>query len=351
MSKNMAAAGEIEKAVRLMLGSSGNPMFCLDGEGAMFLTNDAYDRVRDEVRKQIFSKQSEAAKLLEMVLSGKPVSRAGKLGGKKVLLTMIPLESGVRSKYFVVGCIAEYQGTPCPDEQAPDGNYLMRTMAHELKSPLSNMSLTLDLMLNECSGDNKNANKIKMLQRMKRQSFHLMELIDNFLDMARSREGLFEPYVEKFELGELIEEVRDTIAPIAEGKSLEWKVRTSKNAPKELRSDPEMIKRVLLNFLSNACKFTEKGSISMEVFGRGGSVVFDITDSGCGIDEDDLERIFDPFKRGSVMGTRASGFGLGLSIARMFADALNGEISVESEVGRGSRFTLTLPCRLNDEKA
>lgn len=349
MAKNRVAAGGIEKALMLLVRSAAGPMFCLDNEGATFLTNKAYDRVRVEAQKQIFSKQAEAAKLLGIALSGKPVSKLGKLGRTNILLSLTPVESDIPSEYFIIGSLTEYQGTAFSEEKPPESNYLLRTMAHELKSPLSNISLTLDLMFNECGGEKNNGNKIKMLERMKRQSFQLMELIDNFLDMARSKEGLFEPYVEKFELGELIDEVQDTIAPLAAGKGLEWKVRRAKVLPGEMESDPEMIKRVLLNFLSNACKFTEKGGISLAVGSRGDSVVFEISDSGCGIDEKDLERVFDPFVRGAVMGPRASGFGLGLSIAKMFVDALDGEISVESKVGRGSKFTLVLP--LHGEKA
>jgi anti-sigma regulatory factor (Ser/Thr protein kinase) len=345
MKMKRESGAEIESAVRKIVESSSGPMFYLDPGGSFVCGNKAYEKIRATVKKQILQKQAEAEKLLRLALAGKPVSRMGKIGNANYLLTMNPILSGKKSKYFILCTLTENGGMPAAAEKAPDSQYLLRTMAHELKTPLSNIFLTLDFLISECALKHKDDAKLKQLQRLKKQAFQLMELIDNFLDMARSKEGLFEPYVENFELRELLDEINDTISPFAAGKGLEWKIISGRGLPKEIESDSEMLKRILLNFLSNACKFTEKGIVSLSVSGKPRAVVFEISDSGCGIDEKEMESIFEPFTRGSALGPRASGFGLGLSIARMFVNALNGQIEVESELGRGSKFTLILPLK------
>lgn len=351
MIKKRETGGKTEEAIRDIVSSAVGPMFYLSTDGNFVLGNAAYQKIRPEVRAQVLQRQAEAEKLLRRAGEGFPVSRQGKLAGDEYLLTLSPISSELKDgKYFILGTLTRHYGSGKKEEPPSDSSFLLRTMAHELKTPLSNIFLTLDMLINECGREKKDENKIKMLQRMKRQSFQLMELIDNFLDMARSKEGMFEPFIEKFELSELIDELEETIKPFATGRGLEWKLTLSSSLPKEIESDPEMVKRILLNFLSNACKFTESGLISMAVRKSAGSVVFEISDSGCGISEEDLETIFVPFTRGSVVGTRASGFGLGLSIAKMFADALNGRIELQSEVGAGSRFSLVLPVRHHGKK-
>jgi signal transduction histidine kinase len=351
MNKKRENGGDIESTIKKIIQSSRGPMFYLDSEGSLVYANEAYRKIRPMVRKQVFQNQPEAERLLKIAQKGKPVSRVGKVEKINYLLTLTPIMSENKSKYFLLGTLAEYEGTQLMTEKAPNSQYLLRTMAHELKTPLSNIFLTLDFLISECAEKHKDEGKIKQLHRLKRQAFHLMELVDNFLDMARSKEGLYEPFIEKFTLKELLDEIADTICPLASGKGLEWKVRAGKNLPKEIESDPEMIKRILLNFLSNACKFTEKGAVTLSVSSRQKSLVFEISDSGCGIDQNEMESIFEPYVRGSVVGTRASGFGLGLSIAKMFVEALRGQIKVESEVGKGSKFTLCLPLMRNGKKA
>ena len=345
-----ATARGIEEAIKELVLSSKGPMFYMNPEANFVLGNAAYQKIRPEVRAQVLERHAEAEKLLRLAAGGSPVSRQGKLAGDDYLLTLAPVSSGMKDKYYILGSLTRHFGPGRKEEPASESSFLLRTMAHELKTPLSNIFLTLDLLINECNRERRDDNKIKMLHRMKRQSFQLMELIDNYLDMARSREGLFEPMIEKFELSELIDEVEETIRPFTTGRGLEWKLTRSSSLPLEIESDPEMVKRILLNFLSNACKFTENGTISMAVRKAPGSVVFEISDSGCGISEEDMESIFVPFTRGSIVGTRASGFGLGLSIAKMFADALKGRIELQSEVGRGSKFTLAIPTRCHGKK-
>ncbi|HPA26112.1 MAG TPA: HAMP domain-containing sensor histidine kinase [Acidobacteriota bacterium] len=350
MAKKDKTAGGIEEVIKELVLSAKGPMFYMNPEANFVMGNAAYQKVRPAVRAQVLHRHAEAEKLLRLAAGGTPVSRQGKLSGDDYLLTLAPVCSGLKGRYFILGSLTRHYAAERNEGQASESSFLLRTMAHELKTPLSNIFLTLDLLINECGREKKDDNRTKMLQRMKRQSFQLMELIDNFLDMARSKEGLFEPMFEKFELSELIEDVEETIRPFTSGRGLKWKLTKSSSLPKEIESDPEMVKRILLNFLSNACKFTESGTISMAVRKVAGSVVFEISDSGCGISREDMETIFVPFTRGSLIGTRASGFGLGLSIAKMFADALKGRIELESEVGRGSRFTLVLPARHHGKK-
>jgi signal transduction histidine kinase len=350
VNKKRENGGDIESAVEKIVQSGRGPMFCLNPEGSLIYSNEAYKKIRPVVRKQIFQNQPEAEKLLGIALSGKPVSRLGKIEKINYLLTLTPITTGKKSEFLLLGTLAEYEGTQLMAEKAPNSQYLLRTMAHELKTPLSNIFLTLDFLISECAEKHGEEGKIKQLHRLKRQAFHLMELVDNFLDMARSKEGMYDPFIEKFEIKELLDEIEDTISPLASGKGLEWKIIKGKNLPKEIESDPEMIKRVLLNFLSNACKFTEKGAVTLSVAAKQQSLVFEISDSGCGIEKNEMESIFEPYIRGSIVGTRASGFGLGLSIAKMFVEALRGRIKVESEVGKGSKFTLLLPLKQDGKK-
>jgi len=344
--------GGIEDIIREVVDSANGPMFYMGTDGVYVYGNKAYESQRGSALRQIVENHAETVKMQALALAGNPVSRLGRVGERDVLLTVCPIRSGEESKFFLLCSLTELAMQQQVDDRTANTQYILRTMAHELKAPLSNMSLTLDLLAGECAREEKGEGKIRQLKRLKRQAFQLMELIDNFLDMARSKENMFEPFIERFELEELLDDIQDTIGPFAECKGIGWSVTRGPGLPEQIESDPEMVKRVILNFLSNACKFTEKGAIGLNVLSRGGSsVAFEITDSGCGIDEKELETIFKPFVRGSITGARTSGFGLGLSIARMFVNALGGQIEVESEIGKGSKFTLILPLSPNGETA
>jgi len=184
---------------------------------------------------------------------------------------------------------------------------------------------------------------------IERNGRHLLNLINDILDLSKIEAGRMELYLTDFTPRQVTERALGTIGPLAAEKGLE--IQTEISDSPALHSDEEKIHQILLNLLSNAVKFTEKGMIRIETRASDSLISFAISDQGIGIPASELERIFDEFRQVDGSTTRSyGGTGLGLSICRKLARLLGGDIQVESELEKGSVFTLTVPMRISNEK-
>jgi signal transduction histidine kinase len=217
-------------------------------------------------------------------------------------------------------------------------------MSHELRTPLNAILGYTDLLLGGIPVEIPEEAWQKV-SRVGVSARHLLALIEEILTFSRLEAGEERVEVQPIDLPALLDEVQALSEPLALAKGLEFRCRFPEVLP-HLESDARKIRQILVNLLGNAVKFTDEGEVSLEVGEVGSDVLFRVTDTGIGIEPANRERIFEPFWQVEGGNTRAAGgTGLGLGVARRLARLLGGDVTVESEPGRGSTFLVCLPAR------
>ncbi len=225
----------------------------------------------------------------------------------------------------------------------------LANMSHELRTPLNSL-LILARLLAQNPGRNLTAKQVEYANVIHSAGSDLLQLINDILDLSKVEAGRMDIHPERFALRALLEDVRATFQPLTAEKGLTFAVEAAAEAPGEMFTDRQRLRQVLGNLLSNAVKFTSSGRVVLRV-GLGepapdGSptVTFSVTDTGIGIAPENLNTIFGAFQQGDgTLSRRYGGTGLGLSITREVAALLGGDITADSELGRGSTFTLHVP--------
>ncbi len=218
----------------------------------------------------------------------------------------------------------------------------LASMSHELRTPLNAILnftefVTMGMMgtINERQKD--------ALDKSLESGRHLLALINDVLDITKIESGMLRMFVETaIDLTETLEAVQTTARTLLKGKSVEFSAHIETPLPL-ITGDKRRLRQVLLNLVSNACKFTEEGEITLSVTNEGSSLLFSVRDSGPGIKHEDFDRIFEPFQQTETGIKHTGGTGLGLAISKRLIEAHDGELWVESEVGRGSTFSFRIP--------
>ena len=220
----------------------------------------------------------------------------------------------------------------------------LANMSHELRTPL-NSSLILAKLLADNKHGNLSAEQVKYAQTIHAAGNDLLTLINDILDLAKIEAGQATMSIEDIPVQKTVQAVVDPLRPLAQEKNLAFTVVVEPGVPARMESDPQRLGQILKNLLSNAIKFTERGEVSLRVFGNAdGTVSFAVRDTGIGIAEHQQELIFEAFRQADGSTHRKyGGTGLGLSISRDLAQRLGGDITVQSKPGEGSVFTLVLP--------
>jgi signal transduction histidine kinase len=236
------------------------------------------------------------------------------------------------------------------------------SMSHELRTPVNAIVGYSELLLDGIYGE-LSAAQSRILRRSLRAASHLQELVNDLLDLARIEEGRLDIRRESVDVEELVEELLDSVRPMANEHSLELRHEAQPDTP-ELISDPRRIRKILLHLLTNAIKYGGEGPVTIRSGSVGaaneasarragsdggdpGGVFIEVSDHGAGLTADELERIFSEFVR---QRSGSDGTGLGLSIARGLSQALGGTLVAESTPGEGSTFRLTLPRTRGDDE-
>lgn len=211
-------------------------------------------------------------------------------------------------------------------------------VSHEIRSPLNAIYGYAQLLEREDAIPPVEAGSV-----IRRSAEHLTNLVEGLLDISRIESGVLKLRQDVVRLPALLDQVVDMfrMQAAAKGLSLEYKVEG--RLPPFVRTDEKRLRQVLINLLSNAIKYTDKGGATLTIRYRSQMAQIDVTDTGIGIAPEDLERIFEPFERGGLPDSAMQpGIGLGLAITRVLARILGGEVTVSSEVGRGSSFRLQI---------
>jgi signal transduction histidine kinase len=221
----------------------------------------------------------------------------------------------------------------------------LANVSHELRTPLNSIIGFTRLVLRKTEGQieklqNDNLHKVLI------SSEHLLNLINGLLDLAKIESGKMEAYIETFKLEEVMRVATTTVEPMLKNGRVKLVTEFAPDIPL-LKTDRDKLKQSVLNLLSNAVKFTEKGEIKLAAWRDNGNVKLTVSDTGIGMKKEALDLIFEEFRQADMSSTRRyGGTGLGLAIVRRFITLMGGEIIVESEEGKGSKFTITIPIEL-----
>jgi len=234
-------------------------------------------------------------------------------------------------------------------------NQFLANMSHELRTPLNSIIGFSRVILKGIDGP-INDTQAQDLSAIYNSGQHLLSLINNILDLSKIDSGKMELKISEINIGDIINSAMTTATGLAKDKSIKFKQIVPPDLPK-IQVDPTRVRQVLINFLSNACKFTDEGLITVEASTTTGpegipEIMVTVTDTGNGIDQKDRAKLFQPFSQVDDSPTRrAGGTGLGLSISRSLIDLHGGRIGLlSSEVGKGSTFYFTLPVPQPDKK-
>ena len=216
----------------------------------------------------------------------------------------------------------------------------LASMSHELRTPLNAIVGFSDLLAEETPGPLSVKQK-RFVDHIRQGSTHLLQLINDILDLSKVEAGQLELHLENFSIGDALPEVLSIIRPLAMPKNI--RMENSTGANHLIYADRGRFKQILYNLLSNAVKFTPTGGrVDIDCVADGDFIRVSVTDTGIGIRPEDQQLVFEEFRQ--VEGADAAqGTGLGLAITRRLVEQQGGKISLESELGRGCRFTFTLP--------
>ncbi len=216
-------------------------------------------------------------------------------------------------------------------------------MSHEIRTPMNSVAGMTRLLLEE----DPRPDQIENLELLQFSAENMLTLLNDILDFSKIEAGKIVLEAAPFDPGRLMQNVRDLLAPEAARKGLTFEAALTGDAPRLVRGDATRLAQALTNLAANAIKFTESGFVRMEIHGRaeGENAHFEcsVADSGIGIPADKLEVVFEKFAQAASDTTRRfGGVGLGLAITRKLVELMGGTVRVESEVGRGSRFSFEL---------
>lgn len=217
-------------------------------------------------------------------------------------------------------------------------------MSHEMRTPLNGILGYAQLISHQQQLTDENVNNLKALGQC---AHHLLSVINDVLDMARIESGRLSLQIVSVIVPQLLSDVYSVIVPLASNHQLTFQLSCADDVPNAILSDSTRLRQILINLLNNAVKFTDHGKIALHVSVREDGLLFEVTDTGCGIDKDQLDTIFQPFER-LKRHQNIEGTGLGLAITHHLVQALHGTLSVQSRQGCGSKFVVYLPYQQAD---
>ena len=227
---------------------------------------------------------------------------------------------------------------------------LLAVVSHDLRTPLTAIIGYADLMSMGIPDQLPEGTR-QNLERIRTSARHLLYLMNELLTFARLDAGHEELHLQDVDVRDVVKEVATLMEPLADERGLGFNVDVP-SRPMRIRTDPDKLRQVLLNIIGNAMKYTPKGSVRVDVSGAPTRTIVRVSDTGVGIPQEHIPRIFDPFWQADpTQRSRNGGTGLGLSIVRRLVDLLGARARVESDVGRGTRFTVSLPKRPHESRA
>ena len=356
----------------------------LDEEGALQRCNDAADDLiasvgdgHERTFHEVFPPPTETTEhaVANVIDSGQPVQYETHVGDRWFAVRLDPIERRHEAGPSVVAVISDITQRRVAEEErmrllanterarkeaeisrleaeaarreaekaSRAKSEFLAVMSHELRTPLNAIDGYAELLELEVRGPISAAQR-EDIRRIRRSQKHLLSLINDVLNFVRLDAGTVRYEIRDFRLADAIRDVEDVTAPQLRARQLEF-VRVDCDGDMRIRADQDKVQQILVNLMTNAIKFTEpKGTITLECATSDETVTVRVRDTGRGIPHEKLSAIFEPFVQvARSAGAPSEGVGLGLAISRDLSRAMGGDLVAQSEVGKGSTFTLTLP--------
>jgi PAS domain S-box-containing protein len=367
-----------EESFRLMVESvTDYAIVMLDPEGRVVSWNAGAERIKGYRAEEIIGQHFSRFYLQEDIQSGKPqrdldvvtakgqfsdegwrVRQDGSAFWANVVFTAIRDQSGhLRGFAKLTRDLTEpmkIEATLTKAKDAADAanqakSAFLATMSHELRTPM-NAILGYSEILMEEAQEKGQEEFIPDLKKIHASGNHLLSLINNILDLSKIEAGKMDTFLESFGISRVIEDVVSTVRPLVEKNGNTLQVQCAADLG-TMHADLTKVRQSLFNLLSNACKFTENGTITLEasreLLGGVDWIKFSVSDTGIGMAPEQMEKLFQPFVQGDASTSRKfGGTGLGMTITHRFCEMMGGEITAKSKPGRGTTFTIRLPARV-----
>ncbi|MDX1812199.1 MAG: response regulator, partial [Gammaproteobacteria bacterium] len=359
--------------IEQLLDAIPNPVYYLDGNGQLLGANSAWEEFFNLELKTAKGKSSdliyhfdktfadalhESDKLLASRVSKESSSLPMQLANgetKEVVVYKAGFISQISGERGVIAIILDVTDVKNALQDKADAEAASETksrflanMSHEMRTPLTAIIGHAEKLISGMDADNKDADSLSIIIRAGK---HLSQLINDLLDLSKVEAGKLDMECLDAELNELVAEVYEYTRLHASAKGLQLEVDYRFPLPKAINTDPLRLKQVLINLVNNAIKFTDKGFVKLLIEFDEKTAVLNlcVQDSGIGISKEQQEKLFSPFTQADVSTTRKyGGTGLGLYLSKVLAEKLGGSLALDSEVGKGSCFTLSVPVKSNN---
>ncbi|MDR1958689.1 MAG: response regulator [Planctomycetaceae bacterium] len=233
------------------------------------------------------------------------------------------------------------------EQAAQTKSNFLANMSHEIRTPMTAILGYTEMLIDKRTAPDKYDDALKVI---KNNTEFLLHILNDILDYSKIEAGMVKIDLQRCRIDEFMARIASLFHVKTQEKNLDFKIRSTTPLPEEIVTDPLRLQQIFLNLVGNAIKFTSKGSVEVVISWEGskeeefGQLHVDITDTGIGISENALDSIFSPFEQGDNSRTRIyGGTGLGLAISQRLVKLLGGELTVTSQSGQGSTFTVTLP--------
>ena len=260
-----------------------------------------------------------------------------------------------RTKAFIESCISQMQKEmQIKMEKARSASEaksdFLANISHELRTPLNAIIGYSEILMEDASDDGLD-DFVEDLDKIHSSGTHLLTLINDLLDISKIEAGKMELHLEDFNLNDLVSLIEATTKPLLEKNSNKFVVKIDK-AIETMKNDETKLKQVLLNMISNSSKFTKEGTIVLKISEEAKNMVkFELSDTGIGMTEDQLNNVFEEFTQAETSTSKDyGGTGLGLPICKKITELMGGSIDVQSKIGKGTTFSVTVPKTI-EEKA
>ena len=224
----------------------------------------------------------------------------------------------------------------------------LANMSHELRTPLNAIIGYSEMLMEEAEDDGLDTYSDD-LSKINSSGEHLLTLINDILDLSKIEAGKMELHIEEFEFEKHLSQIEATAKPLVEKNGNKFVIEKPDNI-KKLTNDQTKLRQILFNMLSNAAKFTKKGTVTLAITESGDDIKFAVIDTGIGMNEEQLGKVFEEFTQAESSTSKDyGGTGLGLPISKMMTEMMGGRMDVESEAGKGTTFSITIPIEVQEE--